>query len=47
MYRTNLLKRIYDDYDLNVKMYEKPVGFALKNNDSNIIYIFIPINILE
>lgn len=36
-FRTQLLKRIYDEYDLNVKMYEKPVGFTLKHgsNESN------------
>jgi len=28
-FRTKLMKRIYDEYDLDVKMYEKPVGFKL------------------
>ncbi|XP_025206590.1 uncharacterized protein LOC112602627 isoform X2 [Melanaphis sacchari] len=34
--KTKLLKRIYDEYDLNVRMREKPVGFTLtnKNNES-------------
>ncbi|XP_022173381.1 uncharacterized protein LOC111035875 [Myzus persicae] len=29
--KTKLLKKIYDEYDLNVRMHEKPVGFTLKN----------------
>jgi len=31
------MKKIYDEYDLNVKMNETPVGFTLKtkNNESN------------
>lgn len=41
--RTQLLKRIYDDYDLNIKMHDKPVGFTLKtmNNESNNIKIIL------
>lgn len=37
IFRTKLLKKIYDEYDLNVRMHEKPVGFTVtnKNNESN------------
>jgi len=37
IFRTKLLKKMYDEYDLNVRMHEKPVGFTLtnKNNESN------------
>lgn len=40
IFRTKLLKKIYDEYDLNVRMHEKPVGFTLtnKNNESNYTY---------
>lgn len=40
MFRTKLLKKIYDEYDLNVRMHEKPAGFTLtnKNNESNYTY---------
>ncbi|XP_025423818.1 proline-rich receptor-like protein kinase PERK10 isoform X2 [Sipha flava] len=35
--KTKLLKKIYDEFDLNIKMHEKPVGFTLtnKNNQSS------------
>ncbi|CAI6342882.1 unnamed protein product [Macrosiphum euphorbiae] len=34
--KTKLLKKMYDEYDLSVRMHEKPVGFTLnnKNNES-------------
>lgn len=37
IFRTKLLKKIYDEYDLDVKMYEQPVGFTQRttNNESN------------
>lgn len=40
IFRTKLLKKIYDEYDLNVRIHEKPVGFTLKNknNESNYTY---------
>lgn len=38
--RTKLLKKMYDEYDLDVKMYEKPVGFTLRTkiNESNWVH---------
>ncbi|XP_060838587.1 uncharacterized protein LOC132920317 [Rhopalosiphum padi] len=32
--KTKLLKKIYDEYDLNVRMHEKPVGFTLTNTNN-------------
>ncbi|KAL5245174.1 hypothetical protein ACI65C_012584 [Semiaphis heraclei] len=32
--KTKLLKKMYDEYDLNVKMHENPVGFTLKNKNN-------------
>jgi len=31
---------MYDEYDLNVRMHEKPVGFTIRNanNESNYTY---------
>lgn len=49
IFRTKLLKKMYDEYDLSVRMHEKPVGFTLnnKNNESNYTYRYRSKNVTQ